>query len=206
MFKKNKYLFTILCGILCGIFLCIAVFSMFSYYGYKLLTAERKPREISTEELTYNLFGKHFYLGNIISSYNSERAFNGDGYSIYVFEMSEELSTYITDNFLTIKDIYPDKPYFRVEWTTDWIIEKWRDTPFNEEEKWLYNFAIDAEYQYENDLTDKSNATKSISYFKKLMNEEGSFYSYNYYSMGMNIDFFVFNIEDNILVFINHDT
>jgi hypothetical protein len=160
-----------------------------------------------TEEITYELFGRSFILDDEICKYESKRAPNGDGYSIYVFKMANEMIEYIVNNFGDIKNEYPLKSKRR----NTWMKEGWKETPFIEYEKTFYDFCIDIEYIYFNESVSViNNVKKAISYFSKIMSKTGSYYSYNYYMPGGkylgDIDFFVFNINRKILICINHNT
>jgi hypothetical protein len=160
-----------------------------------------------SEELTVRLFGHEFHLENIICKYDSERYINGDGYSIAVYEMPIELVNIIINTFDTIKETHPIKPDYRKEWTK----EGWKETPYIEDEERFYKFASRA-------LGGKNihKSEEPLSYFKRLMNEKGNYYCYNYYlhdytstdlgiSVG-NIDFYVFSPKEKILILINCNT
>lgn len=165
-----------------------------------------------TEEITYELFGNHVSL-KMIDKFESERSFNGDGYSIYVFEMSDKIIEYIINNFETIINEYPIKPDFREYWTK----VGWKETPLDEKEQRFYEFCTDVEYTYyDKSSFVKNNAKKCILYFEKLVNEVGNYYSYNYLSHSYgdlesdeyvsDIDFYIFNLKEKILICINHNT
>jgi hypothetical protein len=158
-----------------------------------------------TKKETFYLFGKGFVLKSILCEFTSDRAFNGDGYSIYVIEMTEELIKYISTNLNDIIEIYPIKQDYRKRW----IKVGWQKTPLVKEEEEFYDFAIDAKYLYDNKPSLViDNANKSLSYFIEMMNDEGNYYSYIYNKWDNetigDIDFFVFDLEKGVLVLINH--
>lgn len=67
--------------------------------------------------------------------HESLRAFNGDGYSIWVYELDEEVATIFLNPEKAFFTSYPIKADYREKWST----KHWESTPLKaDEEKFLY--------------------------------------------------------------------
>lgn len=156
-----------------------------------------KPIE-KAEERNYNLelTGFEFNNEDLIYKYESERFFNGDGYSICIYKIDDATAKYFkmpNDEFF-IK--YP-KTSLRNHWKSVF----WKSTPFNPNEQKFLDFAHSPLKELDYELED-------------LLNEEGNYYGYQYYlhnynkdkSTIGNIDFYIISPSRKLIVKINHNT
>ena len=120
--RKRKLFYFQLVVLLLGLFYItwwLEVFPGSSWYH------ERK----ANEEITGKAFtAKEVYV------HESPRAFNGDGYSIWVYELDEETATAFLNPEKNFFKIYPIKADSREKWST----KHWDRTPLKtDEEKFL---------------------------------------------------------------------
>jgi hypothetical protein len=126
---------------------------------------------------------------------------NGDGYFIDVFHLPENYIEYIIINFDEIKLSYP---HFDLD--DDWKAVYWQKTPIKEDEKHIYDRIIGNENYF---FYESRSFQKAIKYYKKIMNDEGNFYSYEYKFTNTNsidIEFYVFSPKEKILIIISYHT
>ncbi len=145
------------------------------------------------EERNYNveLTGFEFNDGELIYEYETERAFNGDGYSIWIYKIDDQTVEYFKN---------PKEEFFTkhpsTELRSQWETEFWKKTPFDKQEKKFLDFAHTTLEKLEFELED-------------LLYEKGNYYAYKYYmhSYGIgNIDFYIICPNRKIIVQINHNT
>lgn len=156
-----------------------------------------KPVE-KVQEKNYNeeLTGFEFNDGQLIYEYESERFFNGDGYSIWIYELDEKTSKYFKNPNTNFFTEYPS-----TEIRNHWQTEFWKKTPFNESEQKFLDFAHSSLDELDFELED-------------LLEEKGNYYSYKYYlhnydkdkSIVGNIDFYIICPDRKLIVKINHNT
>ncbi len=150
------------------------------------------------QERKYNqeLTGFEFNDGKLIYKYESERAFNGDGYSIWIYKIDDKTSEYFKsppDQFFT------QHPSTKIR--SHWKPEFWKRTPFDKKEQKFLNFAHCSLDELDFELED-------------LLNENGNYYSYEYYMHNFsegtayvgNIDFYIICPKRKLMVRINHNT
>ncbi|MDP1581369.1 MAG: hypothetical protein Q8M02_13935 [Candidatus Didemnitutus sp.] len=130
-------------------------------------------------------------------SYDSERAFNGDGYSIQVFALPKSVRERFESFDEKALGALPQKPDYRSQWKTS----PWRKTPMQSSENKYLDFALSnfgpAEVRYHQ---------KAI---RELVGKTGSYVAYFYFDHGDypgNIDLFVVDLEGNRLYLINFNT
>lgn len=137
-------------------------------------------------------------------TYESPRAFNGDGYSILVYELTEEDA----NNFLHpqpdfFKD-YPSKSEFRDHWDQ----QKWKKGPILETERKYLDFALNEVPSINQE--DYSNLSVQFDHIRSIMSSNNCVYAFNYLSHSDsyigNIDFFIISPEQKKLIIINHNT
>ncbi len=149
-------------------------------------------------EKNYNeeLTGFEFHDGELLYEYVTERAFNGDGYSIWIYEIDEETARYFKNPNPDFFTKYPN-PEFRSDWETEY----WKKTPFDTNEQKFLDFAHSSLDEMDFELED-------------LLNESGNYYAYKYYiqnfsegrSYVANIDFYIICPDRKLIVKINHNT
>jgi hypothetical protein len=152
-----------------------------------------------TKKQTNAIFGESLHLKKYLYDYNSQRSLLGDGYSLTVFELPNNYSEYINENFNLIEKNYPTNSNFRCEWN----IEPWKTTPINNygDAAYINQFVI-------SQFHDEKNREYKIykKYIETALNEEGNYYCYFYSESRGNIDFYVYVPKEKILIMINHNT
>ncbi len=156
-----------------------------------------KPIE-KIQEKNYNLelTGFEFNDGKLVYIDESERSFNGDGYSIWIYEIDEKTAKY----FKNPNDEFFSK-YPNTELRSNWKSEFWKKTPFDQKEQQFFNFAHSSLDKLKFELED-------------LLIEKGNYYAYEYYMHNFsdenifigNIDFYIICPNRKIIVKINHNT
>jgi hypothetical protein len=158
----------------------------------------RPIEKIAEKNYNLELTGIEFNDGKLIYEYETERAFNGDGYSIWIYELEDKAINYFKKPNNDFFKIYP-----RTELRNHWQPEFWKKTPFNKNEQKFFDFAHVSLDNLNFELED-------------LLNEEGNYYAYEYYmhnfdididsSVVGDIDFYIICPNRKIMVKINHNT
>lgn len=190
--KKNKKHVIVLSSVLLALILIPG-------YFLRILPGSNflwKPYDRYQErQHNFQLTGFEFNEGISIYKYETERAFNGDGYSIWINKINDETVEYFKNPSTDFFKQYPSKSI-----RSDWQHEVWKRTPFNKEEKKFLDFAHHSLTELEFELED-------------LLNENGNYYSYQYKmlepsdgkSMVWNIDFQIICPKRKMIVTINHN-
>lgn len=150
------------------------------------------------QEKKYNteLTGFEFNFGDSVYEYESKRGFNGDGYSIWIYEIDDKTVQYFKNPKAAFFTDYPNS-----EFRNDWETEFWKKTPLNKEEQKFLDFAHSSLDKLDFELED-------------LLNEKGNYYAYEYYMHDFgedkvyvgNIDFYIVCPNRKLIVKINHNT
>ncbi len=156
-----------------------------------------EPVEI-VQEKNYNqqLTGFNFNDGEKIYEFETERSFNGDGYSIWIYKIDDSTANYFKNPNSEFFVKYP-----KTEFKNHWKSELWKKTPFDKKEQEFLDFAYTKLDKLDFELED-------------LLNEEGNYYSYEYFMHDFNdgtvligdIEFYIICPERKIIVKINHNT
>lgn len=148
---------------------------------------------------TRQLTGHAFFLGSAEQSHHSERAFNGDGYSIAVYSISESAAATLAAPPPEFFEKLPVRPGYRSHWEA----VPWRETPSRSEDSEYINFVSVAS---ENRGSDPNNPQDVAA---RLLSEEGNYYSY-FYNVPSNhlgnVDLFIISPEERLLVIVNQNT
>lgn len=148
---------------------------------------------------TRQLTGRAFLLGDADLSEHSERFFNGDGYSIDVYSISEDAASAFNNPRPQFFEALPKRPSYR----SDWEATRWKETPPTEDDAVFIQFAginIDTED------SDPSNPRHVAA---RLLTEKGNFYAYFYYmhrDYPGNVDLFIISPKERIIVIANQNT
>ena len=154
-------------------------------------------RDYADYRMTRDLFGTSITLGQPEIEYHSERAFNGDGYSIEVYKLNKGEINKIPDAQQKIQSL-PTRPSSRSHWQQTF----WRQTPIKAEEEHLLEFALMG------DASDEG-VEKGRTLLNELAHKPGHYYSYFYFMHGQypgDIDFFLFSPSKNLLILVNLNT
>jgi hypothetical protein len=79
------------------------------------------------ERYLEGLFETEVVLGEPLFQYDTERAFNGDGYSMAVYELPSTIRARFEAADERLLSDYPKRPHYRDHWS----VERWRRAPFN---------------------------------------------------------------------------
>jgi hypothetical protein len=146
------------------------------------------------------LYDAEVELGTPIFEYDSDRSFNGDGYSFSVYELPANIRQRFEaadDRLLTE---YPKHPSYR----NHWQFEQWREAPFDDKFKEYLDFALSSY-----DEGNASELTKHFVAIRSALQRKGTFYAlfYNRPSGHVgDVDFFIVDLSEGRLYSINHNT
>ena len=148
---------------------------------------------------TKQLTGKAFLLGSAELSHHSDRAFNGDGYSIDVYLISERAADYLMDPAEEFFQRFPILPNYR----SDWKSEPWRKTPSrSQDSKYIHFVSLSTE-----NFGGNSNDPRDVA--SRLLAEQGNYYSYFYNVPSKylgDVDLFIISPKERLIVIVNHNT
>ena len=143
-------------------------------------------------------FGRIGLLGNLRLYYHSEREFNGDGYSIDVFDISDSFAAWAASPPAEFTIRYPIKPEFRSHWNSI----AWHKTPIPAEEVPFLDTAM-------SERADDPKLEAAIKLLKKLANEPGNYIAIRYHGQAASvadIDFFLLSPSEKTFILVNFNT
>ncbi|WP_236919136.1 hypothetical protein [Ereboglobus luteus] len=168
---------------------------------YLMLISISPPvNKLGYKQYLKGLYGTNVNFEPPIFEYNSERAFNGDGYSISVYELPRSIRARFESADEKLFTEHPKRPSYR----NHWKVEHWREGPFEEEFKHYLNFALSAYGE-----SDGSELLKQFDAIRQAVMRKGTYYAFFYYAHGEHpgdIDLFIIDITNNRLYSINHNT
>jgi len=141
------------------------------------------------------LTGLEFNDEGIFFEHDSERSFNGDGYSISIYKLDQKTANYFKSPPAAF---FKKHPHLGIR--TDWQIQHWKRTPIDTSEQQFLDFAHSSLPTLDFELQD-------------LLNEKGNYYAYRYYMSTPsnrdeyvnNIDFYIICPKRKLLIDINHN-
>ncbi|MBK1790055.1 hypothetical protein [Persicirhabdus sediminis] len=139
-----------------------------------------------------NTYDSQGDLGDPIFKYDPERSFNGDGVSLYIFELPAPIRQRFGSPDTRLKSDFPKRPHYRDGWSE----VSWTEAPLREEHKKYFAFALYASSTHTQDLLE-------------ALSRAGTFYSFFHYDHGDhpgNVDFFVVDLEAGRIYEINVNT
>ncbi|MCW1884072.1 hypothetical protein OKA04_04980 [Luteolibacter flavescens] len=135
-----------------------------------------------------------------IFEYDSERGFQGDGYSFAVYPLSESIRQRFVSADLRLTGRYPERPADRDRWKT----HLWTEAPFDP--------ALDQYLEFALSSLDAGNEPRLEPHFSNLraaLGKKRTWYSYFHHDHGDspgNIDFFAVDLDEGRVYLINHNT
>lgn len=178
--------------------------TLVSILAILLCACTQQEKELSLK-ITKKLFGIPIDLGQMVYQYQSERSPNGDGYSMYVYNIPIKYNDSLKSKIHAITNTHPKKPQYREHWNE----KKWSLTPCKKSEQWFIDFSAKNDY-LGNTSEELKQATKL---FKALISRKGNYYSYFYTVHDFDgrkrvgdIDFFIYSPDIRKLLIINHNT
>jgi hypothetical protein len=147
-----------------------------------------------------NLFSVPTELAHPIFMYDSPRAFNGDGYTLYVYPLPQAVSNRFAKADKDLLEYFPIRPEYRKHWDTVF----WQETPFRADYKIYLEFALS---HYERD--DRNKLKKHFDDIRVALKMSGNYYSFFHYDLidhPEDIDFFLIDMVGHRLYIINNNT
>lgn len=147
-----------------------------------------------------DLYDCEVSLGPAIFEYDSERSFNGDGYSFSVYSLPSTIRERFESADSRLLSEYPKHPSYRDHWS----FEHWREAPFDEKFKDYLDFALSS--------YDAGNASELTTHFesiRKALGQKGTHYAFFYNRPSSyigDIDLFIVDLNEGRLYSINHNT
>ena len=166
---------------------------------------ERAEREFSL--YLQGVFDAEVELGDPIYEFQTRRDFNGDGYTLMVYDLPSTIRSRFeaADDELLLE--FPKDTDFR----TDWATEHWRQGPLDPQFQEQLDFALTQYYG-----EPESGLTAQFEAIRQAISKQGGYYAFVYNTQEQypndpdsrtgNIDFFVVDLIGNRLYSINHNT
>lgn len=139
-------------------------------------------------------------LDNLIYEYDSDRSFQGDGYTIEVYKISNTLKDRFKKPDQTLFDHYPKLPSYRSGWSR----QRWVEAPFPQSLEMYLDFALSS-YDARNE-TGMIFHHSNIRHALKSKNTYYAFFHKDFNGNPSNIDLFVVDLEKGFVYEINHNT
>ena len=149
---------------------------------------------------TKRITGKAFWIWE---EYDLEttRAFNGDGYTMQIYSMSENAANGFIEPGEHFFEDYPNIHSCREKWEK----KKWQGTPIKDDE----NDILDGAVWYGGGL-EECNKHEKVKLVRLIMNEPDNFYAYNFYGRYdryvANVDFYIISPKRRMFICINKNT
>lgn len=155
--------------------------------------------------LNEDLTGKRFSTEGILFSYDSERSFHGDGFTICVYRIDDATAAYFSDPEDGFFAVFPAKPLMRKEWKS----QRWKRSPIEETETEYLEFALN--YGSIDDATKGKELKQIVADVGNILKQRGAYYAYNFKSNEgsgrvSNVDFFILSPMDKKMIIINLNT
>ena len=144
------------------------------------------------------LNGSEFALGKPGYHYDTGPSFNGDGYSISVYDLTPEMARYFSAPPPEFFASYPKKLDPRYE------LQTWNRGPVRDDEKWFINFAL-----REKAPKEQARLDKAYEAIRRSLAKSTTHYAYSYLMNGelvSDIDFFLIDPEEQRLYIIKYHT
>ncbi len=147
-----------------------------------------------------NIFGANVTVGAAVFEYDTPRSFQGDGFSLVVYEAPESVRVQFENPDDKFTSEYPKRPLER----KDWLTRSWSKAPITPENAKYIRFAL-SEIPPPNS-GDFDVHTKAI---REALSHGRAYYSFFYNEPNGNlgdIDFFIVDLEGNRVYLINQNT
>ena len=135
-----------------------------------------------------------------IFEYDSERGFNGDGYSFAVYPLPDSIRKRFEEAGHRPFEGHPERPSYRDHWKT----HPWQEAPFDPAWKRHLDFALTRA-----DSGKEPRLDQHFSNLRSALARKRTWYAFFYYEHGDSvgdIDFFAVDLESGLLYEINFNT
>lgn len=151
------------------------------------------------------IFDTKVKFGPPIYEYDSPRAFNGDGYSISVYQLPDSIRDRFSAFDEKLKSEFPKRSAYRKHWHT----QNWKVGPISKDERKYMRFAC--EFFYDGAAPRK--LKQNVGEFRRALRSDPVYFSFLYSRLSKgkqdyygDIDFFMINPETGRVYLINHNT
>lgn len=144
------------------------------------------------------VFGRGFVLGSPRYTYRTPPTFNGDGYSIEVFDIPDTLAHFAASPPPEFGTAFPVRTSDR----TQWSVVPWHPTPITEHDRKFLDFVL-------MDHADNKDLDAAKKLLERLANEPGHYIAYFYLihdDSVSNVDFFLLSPSERVFIFVNLNT
>ncbi|MEE9491795.1 MAG: hypothetical protein V3W04_00235 [Gammaproteobacteria bacterium] len=160
---------------------------------------------IPLEKIAYSKYLREIYdveidLKSAIYNYDSPRSFQGDGYSISVYELPIEIRQRFESADTRLLEQFPKRPNYRSKWS----IEQWSEAPLDPKFNKHLDFSLSS--------YDAKHVSELSSYFhdiRSALKQKNTYYAFffkGHKDFPGNIDMFIIDLDNNRLYDINHNT
>jgi len=139
-------------------------------------------------------------LGTPLFEHDSERSFNGDGYSISIFELPDSIRQRFESPDEKLLTQYPKHPSYR----NHWKFEHWREAPFDSRFQNQLDFALNS---YSSEASPE--LASHFESIRKSLTRKGTYYAFFYNDPSGyigDIDFFIIDLIGGRMYSINFNT
>ena len=152
------------------------------------------------EDRLTSLFDCEVELSPPLFKYASERHFNGEGYSIWVYDLPATIRARFDSADQQLLTQYPKSSDIGDRWQT----EHWQKTPFQGD------FQDGLQLVLSNyDAKEAPELASHLEAIQRTLDSEGSYYAFFYYraiDRISDVDFFLVDLANNRLYIVNHNT
>jgi hypothetical protein len=127
-----------------------------------------------------------------VLKYTPKRSFNGDGASLYIFDLPDQVRRRFEKQDSRLLKDFPKRPHYR----SDWKAVSWREAPFDTTLGKYLEFALCASSGHSQEI-------------REALSRKGTFYSFFHFDHGSspgNIDFFIVDLIRGRIYEINVNT
>lgn len=152
------------------------------------------------EDRLVSLFDCALILGPALFKYASDRHFNGDGYSIWVYDLPATVRARFESADQRLLTKYPKSSHIVGRWRT----EHWRKTPFEGDFEDGLQLVLSSY-----DAKEAPEISSHLEAIRQTLDAEGSYYALFYYraiDRISDIEFFLVDLVNNRLYIVNHNT
>ena len=146
------------------------------------------------------LYDTEVTLGLPVFAYRSGRSFNGDGYSISVYELPATIRHRFESADERLLSEFPKHPSYR----RNWNFEHWREAPFDPKFQEHLEFALSSY-----DAGRVPGLSLQFESIRKAVARKGTYYAFFYNTPSSyvgDIDFFIIDLQQGLLYTINNNT